>query len=204
MTARKHTAGCDAMGQTHRAGGYCYGTCDHCGANFKRVAKGQAYRFCSKACSVEPVLDRIMRKLQGNNEAGGCLIWIGKKNKEGYGEIQHEEKLWKIHRLFWTIWFGAIPDGIEVCHRCDNPSCVRLDHLFLGTHAENMQDMARKGRGRYPNTKGEAHGAAKLSNAIVVAIRNDGRTQQEIADDVGISQSLVSQIKRRKIWRHLP
>lgn len=149
-------------------------------------------------------MDRIMRKLQGSNKAGGCLVWTGKKNEGGYGQIQHKGRVVGVHRLFWILWRGPIPDGIEVCHKCDNPACVRIDHLFLGTHTENMRDMASKGRGIYPESKGEAHGAAKLSNSVVIAIRNDRRPQQAIADDMRISQSLVSQIKLRKIWRHLP
>lgn len=191
------------MGQTHRSGGFASGTCDRRGSHFRRVAKGQRYKYCSVECSVEPVADRILKRLQSDGEPGSCLLWTGKKHCDGYGEIQHDGRVWKVHRLMWTLTTGEIPDDLEVCHKCDNPACVRLDHLFLGTHTENMRDMASKGRGVTPDVRGERHGAAKITTAQALAIFNDPRTQTEIAADYCIAQSLVSQIKRKKVWKHI-
>jgi HNH endonuclease len=79
----------------------------------------------------------------------GCHEFKGDRNNLGYGRIRSSVPPYRavyIHRIVWQEANGPIPDGMEICHTCDNPPCVRLDHLFLGTHRENLQDMSRKGR----------------------------------------------------------
>lgn len=82
----------------------------------------------------------------------GCWEWMGSYFGTGYGQFTvrmgRTRKNWIAHRYAWARTFGPIPDGLWVLHRCDNPKCVRPDHLFLGTHADNMADMKAKGRGR--------------------------------------------------------
>lgn len=79
-------------------------------------------------------------------KAGGCWIWSGLLTNTGYGRYGKGGR--RAHRIAYEIAFGSVPDGMCVLHKCDVPSCVRPDHLFLGTQADNMRDMARKGRAR--------------------------------------------------------
>ena len=91
--------------------------------------------------------DRFWEKV---DKSGDCWIWIGAKNGWGYGILSRGTGMGRVraHRLSYELANGAIPDGLFVLHKCDNPPCVRPDHLFVGDHAANMQDMHRKDRGR--------------------------------------------------------
>ena len=75
-----------------------------------------------------------------------CWLWLGSVNNYGYGTLGHNKKVILAHRYAWEITNGAIPDGLLVCHSCDNPPCVNPDHLFLGTHTDNLNDCISKGR----------------------------------------------------------
>lgn len=98
------------------------------------------------------------------------------------------------NRVAYELTYGPIPSGLHALHRCDNPSCCNPKHIFLGTHRENMADMARKGRA--PTKAGAANQNAKLSDAQVTAIFLARGLQREIAAQFGITQSHVSRIKR--------
>jgi hypothetical protein len=130
----------------------------------------------------------------------GCLIWTAVKNQAGYGLCT----LGLAHRVSYRTWVGPIPEGLYVLHHCDNPPCIEPTHLYAGTQADNMRDMYARDRQRHSPRPGEANPAAKLTEAQVLAIRADTRPQRAIAKDYRITQAMVSLIKRREKWTHLP
>ena len=133
-----------------------------------------------------------------------CWEWKGARNPVGYGRMRLNGKMIYPHRLTWDLKHGPIKTGLLVCHTCDNPPCCNPAHLFLGTHADNSADCVRKGRHKRVSPRGQDAGRAKLTNAQVVAIRNDPRVQRLIAADYHIDSSSVSDIKNRITWRHMP
>lgn len=143
----------------------------------------------------------------------GCWLWTGVLTKFGYGHISggpRGSKTLKATRVSWMLRHGEWPpDGILVCHRCDVRACVNPDHLFLGTHKENTQDMWRKGRRggiKAPPArcqKGEHNPAAKVTDDIVRYIRKSGATLAVLAEGFGISTACVCLIKNRKAWSHV-
>lgn len=98
----------------------------------------------------------FLARLDGYGESQ-CWEWTGATDPNGYGRLAWNDRLWLAHRVSYTQHVGPIPDGISVCHRCDNPPCCNPAHLFLGTHADNVRDMWAKGRGKTPTTR---HGAS--------------------------------------------
>jgi hypothetical protein len=109
-----------------------------------------------------------------------------------------------VHRLSWILANGAIPDGMSVLHRCDNPPCVNPEHLFLGTQRDNNLDMRAKGReGRF-DRKGEANGHAKLTLSQAREIRaryaSGGISQEALGRNYGIPQAHVSRIVLNRAW----
>lgn len=133
-----------------------------------------------------------------------CEEWGGYRLSTGYGQVQVKGKKWLAHRYVWTQKVGPIPEGMNLCHTCDNPSCVNIDHLFVGTQQDNMIDMTSKGRQRGAFPKGSAHPGSKLSQSDVDEIRgfySEGFSQKEIGERYGIHQVTVSEIVTRKIWK---
>lgn len=136
-----------------------------------------------------------------------CWEWQGSRHKFGYGWFSNGHKAGGAHRFSWQLKNGPIPDGMLVCHRCDNPACVNPAHLFLGTNADNMADMARKGRAKGGCHPGVGCARAKLDDATVIAIRQRkarGERAVNIAKTFNIQPATVRQICRRATWRHLP
>lgn len=131
----------------------------------------------------------------------GCWLWTGGRYSNGYGSMPSGKKAGNepAHRFAYRTFKGVIPAGLFVCHKCDTKSCVNPDHLFLGTHQQNMNDMVAKGRGAI----GERHGFAKLSDEQVISIRADPRPLFAIAAEHGVSDATIHNVKRRKTWKHV-
>ena len=135
----------------------------------------------------------------------GCWEWTDKeKTGIGYGRMRVGKRRVRAHRLAWEIRHGEDPGDALVLHRCDNPACVRVDHLFLGTHDDNMAD--RQSKGRTVKMLGSRHGMAKLTEQSVLEIRRlrrNGKRHREIAKSFGVSPSLISVILAGKNWTHV-
>lgn len=145
--------------------------------------------------------DSVIQRFMANVEripGVDCWIFVG-YSSAGYGQMMVDKKTIGAHRLSWMIHRGEIPEGIRVLHKCDNSFCVNPDHLFLGTQAENMADMARKGRA----SRGDDHVHAKLSADAVGKIRMDSRSIREIAREFGVGHVTILRVKRGERWAHV-
>lgn len=146
-----------------------------------------------------PLMDRLW--LRTHETPSGCWEWHGSADGYGYGLIKIGAVRHRTHRAAWIATHGPIPNGLVVCHRCDNPPCWRPAHMFLGTNADNAADMKAKLR----SASGEHHPWAKLTDEQVRTIREryaaGGITQPQLATEYGIHNSQVSRIIRRITWR---
>lgn len=146
------------------------------------------------------IADRLWAKTEKRGP-DDCWEWQGWRHPFGHGQIgrgRRSDGLAYTHVVAWEITNGPVPAGAYVCHRCDNPACVNPGHLFLGDHAANMKDMLAKRR----NSFGERH-ATKLKDADVEAIRKAlmaGVTQQLLANQFGVSRSMIGMIGRHQRW----
>ena len=162
-------------------------------------------------------VERFWRKV---NKTDGCWIWTAARQRRGYGAFWTPEKIYPAHRWIYQVLNGPISLDLQVCHHCDNPPCVRPDHLFVGTRRDNMLDCARKGRrGMQPHPansqfrnrrtiqcRGEDQGNAKLTTAQVLEMRqlaNEGATAAAVARKFSINAGHVRRIIARKAWTHV-
>jgi hypothetical protein len=152
--------------------------------------------------------------------APGCWEWGGARSATGYGWASYKDKTVPAHRLVWEMVSGPIPAGLFVLHHCDNPPCVRPDHLFLGTQADNLRDARAKGRrpplsepptrdySGYRRSRGQDHHAAKLSEQQVVEIRSKwatgAYTRAALAAEYGVVPETIYVIATRRGWKHVP
>lgn len=137
----------------------------------------------------------------------GCWIWGGSKNSMGYG-LFHIRRGYSVyaHRAVWAMARGPIPTGMCVLHKCDNPPCVRLSHLWIGSQSENVQDMHKKGRNTIRGLKGEMHPSAKMTGDDVRKVRGMrglGFSLKDIARQFSISTTQAHDIARGKSWGHI-
>jgi hypothetical protein len=153
---------------------------------------------------------RFMNKVNKNVDTG-CWEWVACTDECGYGEFKIDGNSRHAHRVSWELFIGEIPEKMEVCHTCDNPPCVNPDHLFLGTHKENMADMVKKGRyvkgkiykGIESFHRGSLSPCAKLTEDNVIEIVNrvdNGEAMYSLAKEFGVSYNTIRQIITGKRW----
>ena len=145
---------------------------------------------------------RFMDKVSPEPNSG-CWLWTGTMSSTGYGKLKVDGTMLPAHRISYSLFVGEIGEGKFICHTCDNRLCVNPDHLFCGTHDENMKDMVSKGRQSKENKFGSGNGRAKLTDADVIAIRKSIEPQAHLAQQYGVAKSLISMIKNRVRWSHL-
>lgn len=185
--------------------------CEHCGTTFRAFSHKQ--KFCSEECAFLGRLKKI--------DVSGCIEWQGNINNSGYGVMsvirEGKRKMVGVHRHAWERVHGKIPDGLCVCHKCDNPKCVNIDHLFIGTRYDNNHDRSLKNRSgkrfftdeelyRYSCiNSGEKNNSAKLTEEQVIQIKNlRGKcTRKEIAKKFNVSLACIKDIFGGKTWKFL-
>lgn len=165
-----------------------------------RLGNAYAQRF-------KTIQERFWEKVE---KTEGCWLWKSAISSTlGHGTLWVNGGNQYAHRLSYEWSNGAIPPGMFVCHTCDNGGCVNPDHLFLGTHQDNMDDMARKGRAKYPGARkpkrGTAHHRAKLSELTVQRLRilGDALPLSTYSRITGVGLSALWAAIHGKTWRAL-
>lgn len=139
-------------------------------------------------------------------ELGPCWAWTASKTGNGYGGFYMDGKPRRAHRVAFEIAHGPIPDGLLVCHRCDVRTCVRDDHLFLGTNTDNMRDAQAKGRLVINHVRGARHPETPFTESDVRAIRAaaaSGRSLRGLARERCVNRKAIQMMVKRKTWAHV-
>lgn len=143
---------------------------------------------------METLINRFLDKVEkrGPND---CWLWVSAKTNDGYGEITIDGQLIYAHRFSYELFVGPIPDGLCVCHHCDNPPCCNPKHLFTGSRKDNAQDMVRKGRwSRWKN---------KFTEEQIKIIRASEKSIKMLAKQYSVNQNTVWKIVTRKTYQDI-
>ena len=195
----------------HNARKYPIDTIKLCACGCGATVKTRAGRFVTghhnRLKNGRPVAERFWENV-AKTTPNECWLWMGATNRLGYGSMHVGSKKNKAmhnepaHRISYELHYHSLPRGMEVCHTCDNPRCVNPNHLFVGTHQDNVDDMVKKKR----HTWGERNPQAKITEEIVRQIRRlaaDGELQKVIAARFGLTRTAVTLIVGRKRWAHV-
>lgn len=194
-------------------------SCERCASAFTmwRHEHANGRRYCSRACHYARTPDSELARFWTYVERGAnCWMWTGTIAHAGHGKFWCRGKSVHAHRFAYVSLIGAVEADKCVLHRCDNPRCVRPDHLFVGDRGVNNRDRHAKGRDARSEThgsrtqpqrvrRGANHGMAKLTAPMVQAIRRDytpfRTTRNQLAIRYGVSRSLINQILAGSIWQ---
>lgn len=172
----------------------------------------QIKQYCSQSCNGKSPKRKVsiferLKRYQIKKE--GCWAWSGCTDNRGYGTLSNRKgknfSPEKAHRVSYEFYKGNIPDGMSICHSCDNPECTNPDHLWVGTHKENMQDCGRKGRVNQISKNNLTFNHEKaLTQEQVEEIKNikyrarngrgEGKTKKEVAKQYGVCIDLITMI----------
>lgn len=175
----------------------------YCDKHYRRVLRrGDVNDYGSRKVAEGDAIERFHQKYEINES--GCWMWTGgtRPNSKGVPYPRHwtdDFKSISAHRFSFELVHGAIPQGMYVCHKCDTPLCVNPDHLFLGSHQDNMRDMVAKQRsfvGRGEDKKGRA----KLTNQQADQIRKMSMSHTKIGAMFGVSATTIGRIKRKESY----
>ncbi len=196
--------------------GYCQCGCGQettlSGRNTRNVKRGEPNKFVlghsNREHKKQPIENRFWSKVAITANPDKCWEWQYFRNENNYGQSHKDGRNMLTHRIAWELTYGEIPDGLWVLHKCDNPPCCNPAHLFLGTHQDNMQDMATKGRSNPPGLQGEKHARHKLTDYQVREIRQRYRSgsieYMQLAHEYGVSFSTINRVINHKGWKHIP
>ena len=142
------------------------------------------------------------------DKSGDCWEWKCRRDKAGYGRFALGRERKRAHRISYLITHGEIPQGLFICHHCDNPGCVRPEHLYAGTRLQNKADCVARGRHKLPPVmRGEAHPRSKLTKQQVIEIRRrykeGGITYANLGSVYGMSKRTIEHIVRGRSWQHV-
>jgi hypothetical protein len=186
--------------------------CKHCKKFFEKNKKlsnkqYEKQKYCSRQCLADDIkfsaddskksfFQRVVKK------EDGCHEWTGAKCEKGYGMFSVAGKKMRAHRAAWFFEHNQyVPDNLLACHKCDNPSCVNPDHLFLGTNKQNSDDKFSKGREFYH--RGEKAASSKLKEKDVIFILTKNFSTRDLSKKFGVCESTIRAIKRRENWKHI-
>lgn len=191
--------------------------CETCGAPFMRIpshVRRRGGHFCSDRCrGVGLTLgESFWNKVNKNGpipqhmpHLGPCWLWTASLDSKGYGQLMSTTRsMLRAHRVSWELHHGPPPENTHVLHHCDTRNCVRIGHLFLGTHIDNMADMMSKGR----HALGTRTGAAKLTETTVKQIRErymmGGVSYKKLGASFGVNAQTTWDVVNRRTWKHIP
>lgn len=153
-----------------------------------------------------PLERNLLIFFQNIGDPNECWPWTGATNDKGYPQATYEGKVVYAHRIAYGLIYGMPDDNLEVCHHCDNPWCIRPNHLFLGTHTDNMVDAGNKGH-MARDVKGSKHPGTRLDEDDIRAIRKKyaigGVTYSKLALDYDVGWTTIQKIVKRTSWQHV-